>query len=33
MTEDERAIRDLVARWIEATRAGDGETVLGPMTE
>jgi len=28
MDEDERAIRELVDRWITATRAGDTETVL-----
>ena len=33
MTEDERAIRELVATWMAATRAGDLDTVLGLMTE
>jgi uncharacterized protein (TIGR02246 family) len=33
MSEDEREIRALVARWMEATRAGDMETVLGLMTD
>ncbi len=33
MTDDERAIRDLVATWLAASRAGDIETVLGLMTE
>lgn len=28
MDEDERAIHDLVDRWIKATKAGDTETVL-----
>jgi uncharacterized protein (TIGR02246 family) len=28
MTEDERAIRDLVETWMSATRKGDIETVL-----
>jgi uncharacterized protein (TIGR02246 family) len=33
MTADERAIRDLVATWMEATRKGDAATVLSLMTE
>ena len=33
MSDDERAIRDLVARWMEATRAGDVDTVLDLMTD
>jgi len=33
MTEDERAIRNVVETWMEATRAGDIDTVLGLMTE
>jgi uncharacterized protein (TIGR02246 family) len=33
MGEDERAIRDLVATWMEASRAGDVETVLGLMAD
>jgi uncharacterized protein (TIGR02246 family) len=33
MTEDERAIRDLVAIWMEASRAGDVETVLNLMAD
>jgi uncharacterized protein (TIGR02246 family) len=33
MTEDERAIRALVDTWMEATRVGDLETVLGLMTD
>ena len=28
MTEDERAIRELVATWMSASKAGDSETVL-----
>jgi uncharacterized protein (TIGR02246 family) len=33
MTSDERAIRELVATWMSATKAGDLETVLGLMAE
>jgi uncharacterized protein (TIGR02246 family) len=33
MSDDEREIRELVERWMAATRAGDVETVLGLMTE
>ena len=33
MTADERAIRDLVARWHSASAAGEVETVLGLMAE
>ena len=33
MSEDELAIRSLVAEWMEATRRGDIQTVLGLMTE
>src|SRR5262245_44752625 len=33
MTDDERAIRDLVATWMEASRAGDLDTVLGLMAD
>ena len=33
MSEDERAIRDLVARWMAASRAGDLDTVLGLMSD
>ncbi len=33
MTDDERAIRDLVATWIAASRAGDIATVLDLMTD
>lgn len=30
---DEQAIRELIAGWIAASKAGDTETVLGLMTE
>ena len=33
MTDDERAIRDLVATWIAASQAGDVATVLGLMAD
>jgi len=33
MTEDERAIRELVDTWMSASRAGDIATVLDLMTE
>ena len=33
MTDDERAIRDLVATWMAASQAGDLQTVLGLMTD
>jgi uncharacterized protein (TIGR02246 family) len=33
MTDDERAIRDLVATWMTASRSGDTATVLGLMTD
>jgi uncharacterized protein (TIGR02246 family) len=33
MTEDERAIRDLVATWMAASQAGDLQTVLSLMTD
>ena len=33
MTSDERAVRDLVASWMAATKAGDVETILGLMTQ
>jgi uncharacterized protein (TIGR02246 family) len=33
MTDDERAIRALIARWMEASAAGDRETVLGLMAD
>ena len=33
MTDDERAIRDLVATWLRASQAGDTATVLDLMTD
>jgi uncharacterized protein (TIGR02246 family) len=33
MSEDERAIRDLVATWMRASQAGDVETMLGLMAD
>jgi uncharacterized protein (TIGR02246 family) len=33
MTNDERAIRDLIATWMEASRKGDTQTVLGLMSD
>jgi uncharacterized protein (TIGR02246 family) len=33
VTADERAIRDIVATWIEATRKGDAVTVLSLMAD
>ena len=33
MTDDERAIRDLVATWMPASQAGDVSTVLGLMAD
>jgi uncharacterized protein (TIGR02246 family) len=33
MTEDERAIRELVATWISASKAGDSETVLSLIAD
>jgi uncharacterized protein (TIGR02246 family) len=33
MSEDERAIRELVATWMEASKAGDTRTVLGLMAD
>ncbi|QGZ59691.1 SgcJ/EcaC family oxidoreductase [Paraburkholderia acidiphila] len=33
MTDDERAIRELVQTWIEASRAGDTAKVLSLMTD
>lgn len=33
MTDDERAIRDLVDTWMTATKSGDLPTVLSLMTE
>lgn len=33
MTEDERAIRELVETWFAATKSGDAQAVLDLMTE
>ena len=33
MTEDERAIRELVATWMSASKAGDTATVLGLIAD
>jgi uncharacterized protein (TIGR02246 family) len=33
MSEDERAIRELVATWMKASRDGDVSTVLGLMAD
>jgi uncharacterized protein (TIGR02246 family) len=33
MSEDEKAIRELVETWMRATRAGDTETVLSLMAD
>lgn len=33
MSEDERAIRALIDEWMDASRAGDTERVLGLMTD
>jgi len=33
MSEDERAIRDLVATWMRASQAGDTDTVLRLMAD
>jgi uncharacterized protein (TIGR02246 family) len=33
MTDDERAIRELVATWMAASQAGDVATVLGLMAD
>jgi uncharacterized protein (TIGR02246 family) len=33
MTSDERAIRELVTKWMVASEAGDLDTVLGLMTD
>jgi uncharacterized protein (TIGR02246 family) len=33
MSEDERAIRELIATWIAASKSGDLQTVLGLMAE
>ena len=33
MQDDEQQIRELVATWMAATKAGDVDTVLGLMTD
>ena len=33
MTDDERAIREVIEAWMQASRAGDTATVLSLMTE
>jgi uncharacterized protein (TIGR02246 family) len=33
MTNDERAIRDLIEKWMNCSRAGDVETVLSLMAD
>jgi uncharacterized protein (TIGR02246 family) len=33
MSDDDRAIRDLVATWMSASRAGDTQTVLSLMAD
>ena len=33
MTEDERAVRDLVSTWMAASQAGDTDTVLSLMAD
>lgn len=33
MSPDERAIRDLVAKWMDASKAGDTKTVVSLMTD
>jgi uncharacterized protein (TIGR02246 family) len=33
MTDDEQAIRDLVATWMQASQSGDSATVLSLMTD
>ena len=33
MTEDERAIRELIATWIATSRSGELQTVLGLMSD
>jgi uncharacterized protein (TIGR02246 family) len=33
MSDDERAIRELVATWMAASKAGDHDTVLSLMTD
>lgn len=33
MTADEQAVREVVAKWLEASKAGDVDTVLTLMTD
>ena len=33
MTNDERAIRELIATWMDASQKGDLQTVLGLMAD
>ena len=33
MSDDERAIRELIAKWMQASQAGDTDKVLGLMTD
>ncbi len=33
MTDDERAIRDVIATWLRATESGDSETVLSLVAD
>jgi len=33
MSADERAIREVIERWMQATKAGDVDTVLSLMTD
>ena len=33
MNDDEQAIRQLISTWLAAMMAGDGERILGLMTE
>ena len=33
MSQDEQQIRDLIRTWMEASKAGDTETVLGLVTD
>ena len=33
MSDDERAIRELIAKWMQASQAGDTDPVLGLMTD
>jgi uncharacterized protein (TIGR02246 family) len=33
MSHDEKAIREVIQRWMQATAAGDLDTVLGLMTD